>query len=150
VGSVTQEAFDAEPLGYRHLRDNGYGVDQVEGLFTPTAGIEDEVGPVVYAPSGAKGLWLTVLKDAIRLAVRPGARLPQREARSWLESNRGTLGACRWVCDMLGLDVAALRQKIATLTPLDVSFHLLHGGKKARKPVALCQLHESHKKRWVA
>lgn len=65
-----------------------------------------------------QALWRAVLEDAIRLAQGarpPGAYRPgeaQAEARAWLASPDADPGTARWTCDMLGIDLPALREKL--------------------------------------
>lgn len=113
----TETVLDPDPLGYRHLRDNGYGYDQVSCLFAPVCGEGESFGYHSYAKpeTGVRALWLASLKDAVRCAVRlPDTRLG-KDAIRWLHLDRQTVGSAVWVCEMLGLSLATIRSTLAQL-----------------------------------
>jgi hypothetical protein len=112
----TEAVLDPDPLGYRHLRDNGYGNDQVKNLFIPVAGEENASGYQLVKPeTGARALWLAALKDAVRCAVRVPESKLGRDAIRWLHLDRQDVGSAAWVCDMLGLSLQTIRGTLARL-----------------------------------
>jgi hypothetical protein len=54
-------------------------------------------------------LWMSVLTQALQDLSGPD--LVAKPARAWLSSRNTSLGSLIWICDQLGLDSDAVRQK---------------------------------------
>ena len=55
-------------------------------------------------------LWMAVLTLAMQDLSGPA--LHAKPARAWFLSKNTSLGSLIWICDQLGLDPAAVRQKV--------------------------------------
>ena len=55
-------------------------------------------------------LWSSVLTLAIQDLTGPD--MVAKPARAWIVSRSTSLGSMIWICDQLGLDPAAVRQKV--------------------------------------
>lgn len=60
-------------------------------------------------------LWMAVLRQAVDDATVPAQCRDHRKergaARDWLKSDELTVGAVRWICRILNLDVEAVRHE---------------------------------------
>jgi hypothetical protein len=73
-------------------------------------------------------LWCHVLQQAIWDVAGIKAKLPQKEiprlrrsARAWFLSSDETPGSFLWICHTLSLDVDAVRKRILTASPAQLS-----------------------------
>ncbi len=73
-------------------------------------------------------LWCHVLQQAMWDVAGIKAKLPskeiprlQRSARAWFLSSDETLGSFLWICHTLSLDVDAVRKRILTASPAQLT-----------------------------
>lgn len=73
-------------------------------------------------------LWCHVLQQAIWDVAGIKVKLPQKEiprlqrsARAWFLSSDQTPGSFLWICHMLSLDVDAVRKRILTASPVELT-----------------------------
>jgi hypothetical protein len=76
-------------------------------------------------------LWCHVLQQAIWDVAGIKAKLPQKEiprlrrsARAWFLSAEETPGSFLWICHTLSLDVGAVRKRVLTASPSQLSLLL--------------------------
>jgi hypothetical protein len=74
-------------------------------------------------------LWCHVLQQAIWDVAGIKAKLPQKEiprlrrsARAWFLSAEETPGSFLWICHTLSLDAGAVRKRVLTASPSQLSF----------------------------
>lgn len=62
-------------------------------------------------------LWMAVLRQAVDDATVPAHNrnhvYERRTARAWLRADGVFVGSCRWICEMLGLEVDVIRSEMA-------------------------------------
>lgn len=73
-------------------------------------------------------LWCHVLQQAIWDVAGIKAKLPQKEiprlqrsARAWFQSSDQTPGSFLWICHILSFDVDAVRKRILTASPVELT-----------------------------
>jgi hypothetical protein len=66
-----------------------------------------------------QSLWMSVLTLAMQDLSGPDHLA--RPARAWFSSKNTDLGSLIWICDQLGLDPNAVRQKILRQRPAQVA-----------------------------
>ncbi|MGE5817422.1 MAG: hypothetical protein ACM37Z_05315 [Deltaproteobacteria bacterium] len=73
-------------------------------------------------------LWCHVLQQAIWDVAGIKAKLPQKEiprlrrsARAWFLSSDETLGSFLWICHTLSFDADAVRKRVLTASPAQLS-----------------------------
>jgi hypothetical protein len=73
-------------------------------------------------------LWCHVLQQAIWDAAGIKAKLPQKEiprlrrsARAWFLSSDETPGSFLWICHTLSLDSGAVRKRVLTASPAELT-----------------------------
>jgi hypothetical protein len=76
-------------------------------------------------------LWCHVLQQAIWDIAGIKAKLPQKEiprlrrsARAWFLSSDETPGSFLWICHTVGMDAAAVRKRVLTASPVQLSLLL--------------------------
>lgn len=71
--------------------------------------VDPNLAPTSVPYTRERGLWLSVLWQALNDLVKDAKPKEQQRARRWVMDQRLYIGSFNWVCDSIGFDADSLR-----------------------------------------